>query len=379
MNFLWYWKTTMTPQDRLTTLLTTDSLGEGSFSRHFLNDVSLAQVTALIAELKQKHGRFLHVSPSEKTFWLHFERAKIHAEISLDTAGKITGLFFDTPVLTGALQDMVNMIASLPGETSVLVLSNGKTVAAHCPDRPLAVASTAKLAVLLALKQKIHENELAWGDVVTLDPAWKSLPSGQLQDWPDGSPLTIATLAHLMISISDNTATDALISIVGQAAMEAITPENMPFLTTREYFTLQSDKHAALRSNWETDDHKSRLDILDQISKEPLPLPDQISTVVTHGIDWRLSAHQICNLLDATADLPSVRINPGPADPKDWRDVAYKGGSDTGVLNLSTRLVGHDGSIHHVIATWNDKKALNETPFLAAYCGILSRLASASG
>ena len=39
------------------------------------------------------------------------------------------------------------------------------------------------------------------------------------QDWPKGAPVTLHTLATLMISISDNTATDQLIAIVGRDAI----------------------------------------------------------------------------------------------------------------------------------------------------------------
>ena len=40
-----------------------------------------------------------------------------------------------------------------------------------------------------------------------------SLPSGITQSWPAGSPVTLQTLATLMISISDNTATDTLVTL----------------------------------------------------------------------------------------------------------------------------------------------------------------------
>lgn len=44
----------------------------------------------------------------------------------------------------------------------------------------------------------------------------KSLPGGILQNWPKGAPLTLHTLAGLMISQSDNTAADTLLEILGR-------------------------------------------------------------------------------------------------------------------------------------------------------------------
>src|SRR5690606_39753601 len=43
-----------------------------------------------------------------------------------------------------------------------------------------------------------------------------SLPTGILQEWPVGTPMTIQSLATLMISISDNTATDVLLRVAGR-------------------------------------------------------------------------------------------------------------------------------------------------------------------
>ena len=82
------------------------------------------------------------------------------------------------------------------------------------------MGSTFKLATLTALRRDIEKKKRAWTDVVTLRPEVRSLPSGILRDWPDGSPLTLYALAALMISKSDNTATDALIGLLGRDAIE---------------------------------------------------------------------------------------------------------------------------------------------------------------
>ncbi|NMB11632.1 MAG: serine hydrolase [Firmicutes bacterium] len=51
--------------------------------------------------------------------------------------------------------------------------------------------------------------------VIELKSDYISLPSGMLQEWPVGSPITLHTLASLMSSISNNTATNALIDVEG--------------------------------------------------------------------------------------------------------------------------------------------------------------------
>src|SRR5690606_12626143 len=127
----------------------------------------------------------------------------------LDAEGRIAGLLFEPPVASGDLSQQVEAITALPGRTAILVLSNGEAQAEHNADEPLAVGSAAKLAVLKAVREAVEAGQLRWEQVVPLDDSWRSLPTGILQDWPADTPVTIATLANLMISISDNTATDA--------------------------------------------------------------------------------------------------------------------------------------------------------------------------
>ena len=88
--------------------------------------------------------------------------------------------------------------------------------------------------MLSALRDQINRGSHRWSEVIPLRQAWKSYPSGILQRWPDGTPRTLATDAAEMISISDNTAADALIEIVGANALKPFAAGNNPFLKTRE-------------------------------------------------------------------------------------------------------------------------------------------------
>jgi len=59
---------------------------------------------------------------------------------------------------------------------------------------------------------------------LTITAQLKSLPSGELQTKPDGTQISVQDVATKMISISDNTAADMLISLVGRPAVEAALP-----------------------------------------------------------------------------------------------------------------------------------------------------------
>src|SRR5262249_49703568 len=97
--------------------------------------------------------------------------------------------------------------------------------------------------------REVNASERKLSEVVKLDAANISLPSGTLQTWPVASPVTLHTLAAFMISISDNTAADHLLSVLGPARVEAIMLQmghakpalNVPFLSTLEMFKLKGE------------------------------------------------------------------------------------------------------------------------------------------
>lgn len=78
-------------------------------------------------------------------------------------------------------------------------------------------------------------------------------------------------------------------------------------------------------------------------------------------------------------DLPLMGVNPGVATPQRWQSVAFKGGSEPGVLNFTTALTTSDGDRYCVAATWNDAtQPLDETALSRLYSGILAGLQSRS-
>lgn len=360
--------------DALARLFADEPVQAGWFAPAFLAQVPVPKIEQIRQSLRQ-YGQLQRIVPTDSGFTLRFDRAEVPAQIVLDPERRISGLFFETPIPRDGVADLAQAIAALPGETSLLVLTDGNASAAHAADVPLAVGSAFKLAVLKALAGQVASGAHAWDEVVPLDPAWRSLPTGILQNWPADTPLTLATLASLMISISDNTATDALLRIVGREAAEAYAPHSRPLLSTREAFTLKADP--ALAQAWRDGDEAERRKLLERIAAVPLPPVEALPAEPTGDIEWFFTAAELCQLLADTHALPIFAINPGLAAPQDWSSVAYKGGSEVGVLNLSTYLVGKDGSEHCVTATWNDGAPLDEAALATRYRGLLRALADA--
>jgi beta-lactamase class A len=180
-----------------------------------------------------------------------------------------------------------------------------------------------------------------------------------------------------MISISDNTAADALIRLVGTKALAPYADSNRPFLTTREMFTLKSVPGADLRAAYlAASTPRAREAILARADQMPLPAVDQLLTTPALTIEWHYSVRTLCRLISRVAELPLMSINPGGADPAAFRHIAFKGGSDIGVINLTTMLTTRRGTNVCFSATLNNSmQPVDDAAFEAAYAGVLHYLA----
>jgi beta-lactamase class A len=72
-------------------------------------------------------------------------------------------------------------------------------------------ASTIKLPVLCALFDLVAAGKVSWDEKLTLHDADKISGSGVLQEFSDGTQLTVRDVAHVMIVVSDNTATNLIL------------------------------------------------------------------------------------------------------------------------------------------------------------------------
>ncbi|NER45342.1 MAG: serine hydrolase [Symploca sp. SIO1A3] len=366
----------LSPQLALEQLFTTPQLKQEWFAPSFLNQIPLAQLEQIIDNIKNTLGSYQEVEADGSDYLVIFEQGSVPTKLVLDVNHQISGLLFQPPISKGiSLKVAQEMFRALPGKISFLVLEDDSERVALKANQPLAVGSAFKLAVLKALRQQIDAGILAWDDVVELKEDSKSLPSGILQTWPDGSQLTVQTLATLMISVSDNTATDILINLVGRELIESFAPRNRPFLSTREAFVLKNPQNQSLLERYRQGDEINRRELVNQLQSYPLPSVDIFSaSTVAVDVEWFFTTRELCQLMATVADLPLMSINPGVARPNDWSHIAFKGGSEPGVFNLTTRLEAKDGKTYCVAATWNNTVPLDETQFTSIYLGAIAGL-----
>ncbi len=103
-------------------------------------------------------------------------------------------------------------ISGFPGTVGIFAknLDSGATYALRADD-PVRTASTIKLPILVATFAAAKEGKVAWTDLTTLRDSDKVSGSGVLGEFSDGVRLPLADLVHLMIVLSDNTATNLVL------------------------------------------------------------------------------------------------------------------------------------------------------------------------
>lgn len=304
----------------------------------------------------------------------------LRLSITVDADGLIAGFFLqpgppaDLPEV-GSWEELDEEFAELGGTTRVYVgqVDSGRCRPVHVSGEaaePAPSGSVFKLIVLSALVDAVAEGALSWEDELTLTPEVKSLPSGELQDRPDGSVVTVREAAELMISISDNTATDLLMDAVGPGGLAAALarvsddPERLsPLLSTSQFFEL-GWAAPQLREQWADADPARRAELVDELSGDLSALranPFAVSEPVwTSGVGWFLTGAEICTAhavlqeQAGTAEGEPLRTilsaNPGLFAPPEATYQAFKGGSAPGVLAFTFYVEAGDESPGRVLS-----------------------------
>lgn len=359
------------PQAILTQILSGEMLAEDRFTPEFLAEVPLAEVERIVTQTRQTIGEITEITPENGRFIVRTASHEMAAEISLDGNGRIQGLFFHAPIEIGRdLDALLGEVTTLPGQVSYLITRDGQNFKSHEPDKALAVGSAFKLGVLAALLDRVKNGDARWTDVASLESRQISLPTGILQTFPVGSPLTLHTLAALMISISDNTATDILIDQVGRQAVAEKLGADFA-LKTRELFLLKADPELAER--FRTADAAGKGEIAGELDGRQVSAAGANGQHV-QGLEWYVPASRLCQLVDAVAGLDVMSISPGPINATDWQRVAYKGGSETGVINFTAAVTGKTGQRFCVALTWNNEAPLDNGKIASIYGAILRQL-----
>ena len=353
-------------------------LSEDDFSPVFLKKVKMEQIRTIVRDLRAAHGQLDLISAEADGDDLVTAVAvgrksgqRFRVPTSVDPEGRIRGLLFqpapgaDNPPIE-SFQQLDQRLAKLCQSPAVALyrLKPGDALELEPlhrlnADVPLAVGSTFKLYVLSALAEQIAAGTLAWERPLPIQESLKSLPSGVMQNEPDGAAFPVREFAEKMIAISDNTATDHLLHLVGRDAVERqlramnASPErSLPFLSTREMFQIKLSGNLDRARRYADADQASRRAMLASGGEIALAQPSLMlaaawrTPVLIDRVEWFVSAEDACRVmahlyrqsrkpgLEPLRDVLSK--NPGlPLERKVWSWIGYKGGSEPGVLNMT--------------------------------------------
>ena len=397
-----------TRADDVLRLLQGEEIEAEVFDENFRNAVPPAQFRALAAQVRAQQGKPLAVesivpqNANSATLGIRFEKSIGTINLALENSPphRIAGLLLTGFEAAGeTVSEVLAAVDALPGRQAVLIqkleAGNQPPIAALDPDGRYAIASAFKLYILAELDRAVQAGERKWSDVVTLGP--KSHPSGISQNWPDGSPTTLHTLATLMISISDNSATDTLIRVIGQDRLAAMVkgaghhrPDHLrPFLMTRQASALKMPVHADLRTRFLSAGPTERERLLAEFDKD-LTLDSLDSRLLTSKpnfidqLEWFATPRDMVSLiayLNSNAGpetLAILAINPGIGQDaaRKWSYFGYKGGSEPGVLSYNFLLRSKAGDSYAISVNWNNaEQSLQESELLGLATRLVNLLA----
>ncbi|TVR01231.1 MAG: hypothetical protein EA398_10350 [Deltaproteobacteria bacterium] len=370
------------------------------FTEAFLAQVPAAQLSAVMIQLSALLGAFvleeLEDAPQEGMLVgvLRAEDGRVYRVVVGLAEGDADGRM-ETLLVQLAPDRMTEDVGSWDGVRSRLAEAGERVsllaaevgdagcepLESMAPAEPLAIGSTFKIWVLGAVVDAVLGGDTTWLDAVEIRDEWRSIPSGVMQNEPAGATFSVREMATEMIRISDNTATDHLIGVLGrervEEAMETwgeqLAERNRPLLTTREMTGLKLPRMAEELTRWRAGDADGRRALLDEGPVDfdvlealreagPWTTPRAIDV-----LEWYASAEELCGTLHWLRELslsrpgaqPAMEIlglNPGlEFDRARWPYVGYKGGSEPGVLNMTWLLLRDDGRWFALVLTANDE------------------------
>jgi len=220
-------------------------------------------------------------------------------------------------------------------------------------DERFAIGSSFKLFILGTLADEVNADRRGLVNVMRLRADLKGPPHSEMALWPVDSPVTLQTLALKMISISDNTATDHLLYLLGRDRIERQMDEmgnrhsewNRPLLSTR-HMTMLRDKATGLLGNEykQLDETARRKFLADHFGGTPnyedidfdasaYDLAEWYATPLdmSYALSWLKNHTQVGQPAHALRAV--LAVDPKlPHDETTWPYVGFKGGSEDQLL-----------------------------------------------
>ncbi len=263
-----------------------------------------------------------------------------------------------------------------------------------------AIGSGFKLFILGTLAKETNGDRRQLANVMKLRADWIGPPHSEMAEWPLGSPATLNTFALKMISISDNTATDHLLHLLGRENIEqqmAVMGHqhsqwNRPLLSTREMTMLRNKRTGMLGKKYLALDEQARRKFLaDHFTGVPDYETLDFDTAAFDMAEWYATpmdmAHALSWLKQHTqSDQPAhllrevLAVEPKlPHDAQIWPYVGFKGGSEDKLIAGNWLLQNRNGRWYTFHVFWNSpQKKVVEADMVEAIKQLFGAIQSAT-
>lgn len=386
----------LTPEEAFGRIFAKDGTGINTlFDDAFLKVVGEKRLKDIIKIYRDELGNFQKVEHLNNEFKLHFSGGTATARLHINANNRIDSLWFSPPQKSAdSLDEIIAALSKLPDRVSICIMrhkaaadseATPEILAELNADQPMAVGSTFKLFLLQALEDDVAAGRRSWSDIIELKEEWKSFPSGILQDWAAGSRHSLETLAGLMISISDNTATDHIFHLLGTEKVREYFPEtckdvlNTSQLLKMKFFFPTKAQQFIKASPEEKRGIVAEMDSIGVASIASYSAIYSLNKpVLIDELEWLVSTRKLCETIWKLRDSSRIKINSatGLVDKTDWHTAGFKGGSEPGVLNYSWVLQKTASSpVYTVSCTANNSdKNINSDAFNAVVARIINFL-----
>jgi len=292
------------------------------------------------------------------------------------------------------------LLSKLPGDTAFAFteIVDDKPVLLYGvrPEKRLAVGSTFKLYIFGTLVDEVNHGRRRVDDTMLLQANLEGPPTSEVASWPIGSPATLYTLTLKMISISDNTATDHMLYLLGRKRVEEQmgimghgAPQfNTPLFGTREMTMLRDKKTGMLGNEYKKLDDAGRRAMLAKLDVKKPDFENLDFDAATYDVaEWYASPLDIANALswirkNTEEDLRAHGMRAilsvetkFPHDPKVWPFVGFKGGSEDQLLAGNWLLKNKNGHWYTLSLYCNSpKEKIDTAMFVEALATIVKEI-----
>lgn len=310
-----------------------------------------------------------------------------------ENTGKIAGLQFNragySPTPAGDFESMKGEMGEMEGGSafgSYEIVADEKSpkgyrlrpVYEYSWDERKAIAASFHLFIAAAAAEAVASGNARWDEGIPVKERWKCLPNGRTSSLPAGTELSLSELLDRMLVDSDTTAADHIFHRVGREAVETtfknvvVDPrKSLPLLSTRELFAMKIAADDFLRDDYRGCEVDVRREMLaeggevEQLEIDWAKLDDWNLPRAVETIEYFTTCKELCGAmaeLRRLEQLPgmeplskSLRSDPGmEINRKTWTSVAYKGGTEPGVLSHVWLLQRDDGRFYTMAVIWNN-------------------------